>query len=166
MRKALLPVSLLLSTLTLSGAVYAAGTATTTLDVTAIVGTACSVSTTPVDFGFVDPLGGVVAEGTITTTCTPDTAITIALDGGLNSDFFDRFMSDGSGNLMPYWIFEPDTFGPWGDDSLTIGHPSLLTASNPVDGVDVFPVLAEIPLLGTPVPDGFYSDVINVTVTY
>lgn len=163
MKKILLPIAMISSGLLTTGMVHAA-TATTTLEVNAIVGTACSVSTTPVDFGFVGPFGGVWASGGVTTVCTPGTPINIALDAGLNFDGI-REMSDGLGNLMPYILYNPDIGWIWGDDGNTIPEASLATISSST-GADVFTVDAEIPPLGLPVTDGFYSDVVNVTVSY
>lgn len=142
-----------------------AATAKTTLDVTALVGTACSVSTTPVAFIVVDQAVDTYASGGITVTCRAGTNFTIALDAGQNYNptTLMRSASDGLGNLVDYDLGSYFYGQPWGDDGVTIPNPTISEAAT--GGTDVFSVDG-ILWGGQFKPGGVYNDIVNVSVSY
>jgi len=162
MKKILLPASFVLSSVVI-GSAYAA-TATTTLDVVAVVGLTCNVTTTPVDFGLVNPAVQASTTGGISVTCPGGTPYNIALDAGQNFTGNWRAISDGL-NTLEYGLFDPATLGEWGDndyDNIYPYGPSVAGAgtgytTNHVINAELFPGA---------VPEGVYSDVVNVTVYY
>lgn len=148
-----------------NGAAQAA-TATTTLDVSASVGTVCSVATTPVSFGTVDPAAGGSTTGAVDVTCTVGTPYTIALDmgGGYNGSW--RTMNDGLANTLQYGLYDPTGTTEWSDvgygDTYPWGAPVAGTATGATDSI----VVNATVLGGQIAPVGVYSDVVNVTVNY
>lgn len=155
----------LLAASSLMAGAASAATTTSTLDVTAFVGSACAVSVSPITFNVIDPAGPVEtwATGSIAVTCNPGVPFNIALDAGQNFDGVDRRVNDGLGNYGAYWLGNPDVGQPWGDDFLT--HPDssvdwVATGGNDVLTVDGVFFQSQV------IPDGIYSDVVTVTVTY
>ncbi len=153
MKKLLLPAALLLS----SGLAMA-GTASTTLDVSVTVGNVCTVSTAPVNFGTYDSISGNNASGSVTVSCNVGANYSIALDAGANGY---RQLSNGLGNYMSYELYDP-MGNVWGDNYVTVSGFAYSGAST---GTDIFAVNGQL-AAGAAVPDGVYSDVVNVVVTY
>lgn len=133
------------------------------LDVTADVGIACSVSATPIDFGTVDSFGGAVTTGTITVNCSSGIPLLIALDAGQHFDGFRRNMMAPSAELLTYELSSP-LVGAWGDGDFTYPAPYLKDWIS--TGTDIFTVYADIPLYAVPISDGYYSDIVKVSVVY
>jgi spore coat protein U-like protein len=98
-----------------------AGTATSTLEVSATVGVTCSVSTTPINFGEYEAWK--VVEGSITVNCTPGTPYSIALDAGQHGDFWGRKISNGT-EFIQYRLNTP-MWHYWGDDGATNGYETV-----------------------------------------
>lgn len=147
-----------------NGAAQAATTATT-LDVSASVGTVCSVVTIPVSFGTVDPAAGGTTTGAVDVTCTVGTPYTIALDQGGGYDGSWRTMTDGV-NTLRYGLYDPTGTVEWSDvgygDTYPWGAPVSGTATGATDSI----VVNASVLGGQIAPVGIYSDVVNVTVNY
>ena len=163
MKKVLMIAALMLSiSLIISGAAYAA-TATATLDVSVSVGAACTVQTTPVDFGQYDNQR-VDVFADITVTCPTGIPYAIALDAGQNYDGRYRGISNGPDRLY-YILFDP--FGyEWGDVGYGDAYPDGSIVSGTGDGTpQSHDVLAELPGQGY-FADGVYSDTVGVTVYY
>lgn len=140
-----------------------AATTEKSLNVDAIVGSACSVKTTPIDFGAVGPFVGAATTGSITVNCTPGIIFSIGLDGGQHYLGASRLMSDGLGHFISYDLVS-DMFGPWGDGGIT--YPAPLLQDWLTTGEDVFVVFADLTPQPLTTPAGFYSDVVRVTVFY
>lgn len=155
MKKILLPAVLLLS----SSLAMAAGTAVSTLDVSATVGSVCAVSTSPVNFGAYDYLLTSNAFGSVTVTCNAGTTYTIDLDGGMNGD---RQLTDGAGNYIDYELYDSVSGLVWGDGHITVMADPVSATST---GIDTFTVDGQV-LAGAMVPDGVYGDIVNVVVNY
>jgi spore coat protein U-like protein len=126
---------------------------------------ACSVSATDLDFGAYasnqnEPLRG---QSSIELRCAPDTLTEISLDGGTSpGNTRNRKLSHDSGrDRLDYDLYQDSARTMhWGDRS---GNDTLeLVTTVPVHTV---PVYGEIPA-GQRAQDGFYSDVITVTVLY
>ena len=143
-----------------------ATTASSTLSVDATVTANCTVSTSPLSFGNVNPISGSNADasGGITVTCTNGTAWTAAagVGGGTGASFASRKMSSG-GNLLSYNIYtDSGRSTVWGD-----GTGSTATLGNTGSGVaQSVTVYGRVPSGQGTVPPGSYADTVAVTVTY
>ncbi|HEY0719611.1 MAG TPA: spore coat U domain-containing protein, partial [Gammaproteobacteria bacterium] len=162
MNKSLLSAAMLLSGLAVVGSAHA-GTVTTTLDVSAIVGIACSVSTAPVVFNVTDPFQDTFANGSVTVTCNPGMPFDIALDAGQNYNGSLRGVKDSGGNRLDYDLGSTLGGQPWGDNGLTYWAPVVIAQAT--GGADEFTVYGTL-WGGQPAFNGVYSDVVSVTVTY
>ena len=157
-------------TLIASAAAFAtpalAGTTSSTLNVDATVTANCTVSTSAIAFGNVNPISGanVDATGGISVTCTNGTSWTAAagVGSGTGASFAARRMSDGS-NLLSYNIYtDSGRTTVWGDgtgSTATIGN----TGSGSAQAVTIYGRVASGQ---TSVPPGDYDDTVSVTVTY
>lgn len=143
-----------------------AATASSTLSVDATVTANCTVSTSPIAFGSVNPISGanVDASGGITVTCTNGTGWTAAagVGTGTGASFTSRRMKNGS-NLLSYNIYTDSARSSvWGDGSgstATIGN----TGTGSAQSVTVY---GRVSSGQTSVPPGDYADTVSVTVTY
>ena len=143
-----------------------ASTASSTLNVDATVTANCTVSTSAISFGNVNPISGsnVDASGGITVTCTNGTAWTAAagVGSGTGASFASRKMSSG-GNSLAYNIYtDSGRTSVWGDgtgSTATLGN----TGSGAAQSVTVY---GRVGSGQTAVPPGSYADTVAVTVTY
>lgn len=143
-----------------------AATTNSTLSVDATVTANCTVSTSPLEFGDVDPLSGsnVDGAGGITVTCTNGTGWTAAagIGSGSGASFASRRMADGS-NLLNYNLYtDAARSSVWGDgtgSTATIGGTGNGSAQNST-------VYGRIGSGQTSAPPGSYADTVSVTVTY
>jgi spore coat protein U-like protein len=146
-----------------------AATATATLEVSATVGVACSVSTVPVNFGNYN--GNVIyASGSITVTCPPGAPYNIALDAGLFFNGEYRMIANGGESILgsiDYVIWHP-MGGQWGDSDFDSTYQYGASVSGTGDGSDQhYPVSAGLfPGYYYGIFDGIYMDVVSVTVHY
>lgn len=157
---------LIASAAVLAPAAASAATTSSTLSVDATVTANCTVSTSALAFGAVDPLSGANIDGTggITVTCTSGTAWTASagIGSGTGASFTSRRMSDGS-NLLNYNLYT--TAGRttvWGDGSGSTGTLGG-TGSGSAQSATVY---GRIGSGQTSVPPGNYADTVSVTVTY
>ena len=156
--------------LTLAGAMLAsspahAATTSTTLNVSATVTANCTVTSSPIAFGSVNPLGGNVdATGGITVTCTNGTAWSAdaGVGAGAGATFVARRMTSGA-NLLNYNIYtDAGRTTVWGD-----GSGSTATIANTGTGIaQAVTVYGRVPSGQVTVPPGAYADTVAVTVTY
>jgi spore coat protein U-like protein len=109
MKKALVGALALAVIALMATPVFAAGSATNPLTLSATVINNCTITTTPVGFGNYDPLSASVnnASGTVVITCTKNAAPSITLANG-NNFVANRRMTDGT-NFMNYEIYKPPT---------------------------------------------------------
>jgi spore coat protein U-like protein len=143
-----------------------AATTGTTLNVSATVTANCTVSSSPVAFGSVNPLSGsdVDASGGITVTCTNGTGwvATAGLGSGTGASFASRKMTFGA-SLLNYTLYtDSGRTNVWGD-----GSGTTTTFSNTGSGVaQAVTVYGRVPSGQVSVPPGGYADTVAVTVTY
>jgi spore coat protein U-like protein len=109
-----------------------AGSASTTMLVSAIVISVCTISATPMSFGNYNPLSASPndATATVTITCSQGTAATIGLDNGLNASGSTRRMTL-AGSFLTYEVYKDSgrtaIWGNSGSDLLDAGTaPSVL----------------------------------------
>ena len=164
MNKLLLPAAVMLSSsLAAIGTAHAAN-ATTTLNVSATITSDCAVTTTAVNFGSVSAVAGGSATGSVDVTCNLNTPYTIALDAGANyGGASTRQITDSTSTyFLAYALNDAALSLPWGDGGLTIagntvaGSGTGLTVAHSINAT----------LTGGTVPNGTYTDTVNVTVAY
>lgn len=151
--------------LTAPSAGYAA-TTSSTLSVDATVTANCTVSTSALAFGNVNPLSGsdIDGAGGISVTCTSGTAWTAAagIGSGSGASFASRRLTSGS-NLLNYNLYtDAARSSVWGDgtaSTATIGGTGNGSAQSAT-------VYGRIGSGQTGVPPGSYADTVSVTVTY
>ena len=147
-----------------------ATTVTTTLSVTAIVGSTCNIATSAVAFGTYDPLVVNLAnplngQGTVSTICTNGLTNTIELDQGLNAATGSTVevplrQMRSAGNVMGYFLYQNSgrttVFGgdaPTGVGQTGTGGNANLTVFGQVTG-------------GQNVAPGSYADTVTATVAF
>lgn len=152
------------TSLMVSAGLANAASSSTTMDITALVGTACTVSASPITFNVIDPTAPVdtVSQGYITVTCNPGVPFDIALDAGKNPSGGTRFVANGLGDFGAYF-FDYAGLQPWGDGGITLPDPVVSAIAS--GGADVF-VANGIFFSSQFIPDGVYTDVVTVTVIY
>jgi spore coat protein U-like protein len=104
-----------------------AGTASTTMTVTAIVGNACSVMANNLSFGRFEPLKPISpsngqAQTNIFVTCLSGTDYNIYLSAGNSADFTSRYMNStsGSSSKVRYNLYtDASLVNIWGDQTQT-----------------------------------------------
>jgi spore coat protein U-like protein len=148
-----------------------AGTATSSLSVTATVAANCSISTTPVAFGSYDPVTAnatlpLTSTGTVTVTCTSGSTGTITLGQGANPGGGStdaapaRQLKDAGTDVLSYGLYQDNGHvTPWGNTAGT-GVSSLGTGT--AASLTVYGSVAA----GQNVPAGSYSDTVLATVTF
>ena len=143
-----------------------AATTSSTLNVDATVTANCTVSTSALSFGNVDPLSGsdVDGSGGITVTCTngTDWSAAAGVGSGSGATYAARRMSAGS-DLLGYNIYtNAGRTTVWGDGTGTTATIDN-TGTGAAQNVTVY---GRVPSGQTSVPPGGYSDTVAVTVTY
>jgi len=139
---------------------------TSTLAVSANVTANCTVSVAPVEFGPYDPLGthastALDAEGGVTVACTKGSVPVIALGAGGNPASPMRQMSNGSGGLLQYQLFQ-DTGR---NDVWATGADAYTALPAPSKVARTFTVYGRVASGLDPVP-GTYGDTVVVTVNF
>jgi spore coat protein U-like protein len=156
--------------LTMLGTQSHADTGTSIMNVSATVRHSCSIDTTPMAFGTYD---GVVANAstalkataTIISTCTSGAAAQIKMNAGAyegsgSTDVPVRRMTAGASEYLVYQVYSDVSRKTiWGNSDPTgvsftgTGAPQTLTVYGSIPSAQM-------------VPEGDYSDQINVTISY
>jgi len=132
------------------------------LCVVAFPAAACSVASTSLAFGSIDPLQPVPTDSTATVSvhCPEPTEYSIAITTGSGS-YGGRFMSSGSDQLEYQLFVDASRLSVWGDGtggSVTVEGSADANGSNHT-------VYGRVPHQQFARP-GVYSDVLLVTVTF
>jgi spore coat protein U-like protein len=169
-RKTCNALAICLSVMVAASSAAFAGTTTTTLAVTAIVGSTCNIATSAVSFGTYDPLATNLSnplngQGSVATTCTNGLTNTVELDQGLNAATGSavevplRQMRSG-GNVMAYFLYQNSgrttVFG--GDVPTGVGQTGTGSNAN----LNVF---GQVPGAQNVAP-GSYADTVTATVAF
>ena len=151
----------------LSASSYAA-TSTATMTVSSTVATACTLSTSNLEFGTYDPTGADVdGTATITSTCTSGGGAVITLSQGSNPDLESsdttprRQMADGTNRLKYHLYGNTDRSGVFGNTEATGQN---VTGTGSAVTTTVYGRIEKIENATT--PPGTYSDSVLVTLTY
>ncbi|HEX9163810.1 MAG TPA: spore coat U domain-containing protein [Thermoanaerobaculia bacterium] len=156
--------------------VFAASTATATLNVTASVSTVCTISTTPVAFGAYDPVvannttgADIDAQGTVVVACTKNAAnVWIDLNGGghaAGTAFGTRAMN-GPGaagvELLGYDLFKDAGRSTVWSTGQNTGGVQYAPASKAAFTETVYGRLFK----GQDISAGAYADAVTATINY
>lgn len=156
-------IGLLVAAMGLFGGVQAtASTSVTgTIGVQLSVNATCTVGTsTGITFsGAYTGVTAVNGSGSISVTCTKDTAYSVTLDAGSNADGTQRRMGDmDKSDFLTYNLYsDSNRSSAWAPTTAVNGTGSGTAQS--------IPVYATVPGSQTP-PVSAYSDTINITVSY
>jgi spore coat protein U-like protein len=145
-------------------------TATASLNVTAIVGSTCNISTSAVSFGTYDPLvvnatAPLNGTGVVSTTCSNGLGDTITLDQGLNAATGSTTevplrQMRSSGNVMSYFLYQNSS------RTTVFGNDSATGVSQTGTGLNAnLTVYGQVPGAQNAAP-GSYSDTVTATVTF
>lgn len=141
-----------------------AGTASTTMLVTATVISVCTITATPMAFGNYSPLGGspTDATSTVTITCTQGAVTTVGLDNGLNSSGPGSRRMAFLTSFLNYQIYKDSShtalWGNSGSDLLDTGTAPSIAPRN-------FTAYGRI-TTAQDVPIGAYVDTVTATVNF
>ncbi|WP_413734593.1 spore coat U domain-containing protein [Sodalis sp. RH21] len=138
----------------------AAGTATTSIAVTATVESACTISTTPLAFTAFTGTAVVNGEATLSVICSNAADYTIGLGAG-SGTVAQRVMTGPAGATLNYGLYQEDTHTtPWGD---TAGTTLAGTGNGAQQDITVYGQIAANQLTSSV---GDYTDTVAVTITY
>ena len=168
MKRFLLLLSIIAMTIFFASSLYAQQQQTASLQVSATVVPACTVSVQDIDFGDISASGYVSANGNIQVNCSDGTIYDIALDKGQHYANSTRQLADASQNLISYALYkdpnhtDADEWGDAGYDNTYSAQP-LGDIGNGSTQDHIVYGLANMSVI---VPPGSYSDVVQVTVYY
>jgi spore coat protein U-like protein len=123
----------------------------------------CTVSTTSLGFGSINPLiaADTNSVATVTVSCTALTSYSLSLSAGGGGSFLQRTMRSGANQLFYQIYSDAANSTVWGDGS---GGSSVVNASAAGTGTTTY-AYGRVPHQQTAVP-GTYADSIVVTITY
>lgn len=166
----LLASAVLVAVAAMSGTAVA-GTATSNLPVSATVSANCTIdASTGVAFGAYDPIvtnasTDLTHTGSVSTTCTNGSSVTVTLGEGTNKDTTStaavpvRRMISGS-NYLSYQLYQDSSATTvWGD---TAGTGATVAGTGAAVTTNVYGVVSA----GQNVPAGSYADTVVATVTF
>jgi spore coat protein U-like protein len=146
-----------------------AGTATTTMGVSATINGTCSVTANPIAFGTVLLTNAnTPASGSVSVNCTNGVAYVVGIDNGnfpgipLGAPAVDTHgrQMDSGGNKLHYNIFTD------AGHATEVGNVGAENISGTGTGAAIVTtIFGLMPIQATP-PAGAYADTLNVTVTY
>ncbi len=140
---------------------YAAGTATSSIAVTATVESACAISATPLAFTAFTGTAVVDGEATLTVTCSNAADYVIGLGAGTGGTAAQRVMTGPAGATLNYGLYQEAAHTTsWGDTTgTTVGG----TGTGAAQDITVYGEIAANQLTSSV---GDYTDTVAVTITY
>ncbi|NUR21973.1 spore coat U domain-containing protein [Frateuria sp.] len=165
--KLALAITAIVALAAMSSTAYA-GTATSSMAVSATVANNCTISNGGVAFGTYDPIVAnattdLAVTGTITTTCTNGASVTVGLDQGAHAGTGStaaapvRRMLAGTTNYLSYQLYTDSA------------HTTVWNATGPTvsgTGAAVATTVYALATKGQNVPTGSYADTVVATVTF
>lgn len=130
------------------------------LQVTAVIGDACRVTSAALDFGSdYDGSGPVPGSGRININCVVETPVGVELDLGLHPSAGGRFMAGSGGGTPLQYNLYTDTPGgsPW-----NVG----VEVEKTIEGDDFVPVYGVIPQQTNGHAPGLHTDEVTVTLNF
>ena len=139
-----------------------AGTATSTMSVSANIAGTCSVGATSMAFGTYASTAASTATAPIQVTCTNGVVAQVSLNQGNNNNkaaaYGSRALANGGANYLGYDIYTDNTYATVWNTTNTV---PVTSTGSPVT-VDAY---GRIPAGQTPAT-GSYSDSVTITVTF
>ena len=135
-----------------------AGSATSTIAVSADVPAACTISASPLAFGTLTPSNTFTATTTINVTCTNGGAYQVALDTGISGQGGLNLKGTVTFGYLPYGLY------------LDSNHTTAWNSGNVANGIgngaeQSLTVYGQIITLSTLVSDT-YADTVTATISY
>jgi spore coat protein U-like protein len=158
-------------------AANAAGSASTSLTISANIAANCTISVTPVAFGAYDGVNtnassALTGSGSVSVLCTSGSSPWVGLDTGLGgtggSDATPvRALKDGGGDALSYTLYQPAASGSSSATSTVWGNTSG-TAPSPVSstGSSITWTIYGAIAAGQNKPTGTYGDTVQATVNF
>lgn len=155
-----------------------AGTVSDTFQVSAVIESGCAFENTAqtdaINFGTISfgersaidqnvDVSSSSGAGSLSVTCTPGTALSIALDYGVNGgNSSSRYLVNEAGNrTLAYQLYQDAGYSRvWGT-----GTAAATIASSP-SGTQTWTVYARLFPVSQPPPAGTYTDTVTVTLSY
>ena len=139
-----------------------AGTATSTISVSATVITQCIIGTVPLAFGNYASTTVSNSVSNITVTCTLSVPYSVGLGvgGGTGATVTARKMTNGTTTLNYGMFSDPGMTTQWGP---TVGTNTIAAIGTGL--VQIMPIYGQIPS-GQAVASGLYTDVVTATLNF
>lgn len=142
-----------------------AATVVSSLNVSATGLAACSVSTTPMNFGTVTGQDAANASGQVAVNCSSGIPYTVKMSAGQHYDGRLRNISDGA-NYRSYMLFVPTGTDEWGDGGMGETYPWGTVEYGIGNGMtQPYTVLGTLDG-GAALAPGIYSDTVIAIVEY
>jgi spore coat protein U-like protein len=149
-----------------------AGSATSSMSVSVIVGNGCTISAAALNFGGYDPTSNAVHDGSaaLSVTCTSGVAATIDLDQGANPNTGSTATAplrrlkfhDTTDHFVSYQLYQDSSHA-----SVWAAGTNYNVSYAGVGTLETVTAYAEIPgNQGTGTPAGTYTDTVNATVNF
>jgi spore coat protein U-like protein len=160
MKKKMIVLAAIAIVLAMTSGVYAAGSATPTVGVSATIATTCVVGGSgTMSFGSLDAntnagINTTPSMSGMTLWCTKNDSVSFAVGNGLHYAALTRNLQDSGSNVIPYTVsFTTPVSGLGKGDTTTMVTNLALKATIAAGALDN-------------VPAGSYSDTVVVTITY
>jgi spore coat protein U-like protein len=146
---------------------HAAGSASTSLALSASVSNNCTISTSAVGFGSYDPVvvnatANLDGTGTVSIACTKGATTTIGLDLGSNASGSVRRLTDGSSNYLTYELYQDSGRSTvWGNAGAGLFTP-VAAPSRTLRSFTAYGRVAG----SQDVPAGTFTDTVTATVNF
>ncbi|MDR3434573.1 MAG: spore coat U domain-containing protein [Rouxiella aceris] len=164
--------------LTLSYPALAATTPALSFTVSATISSGCAFGSTPaspasnlgtLNFGSLSSIPGNIdiasssGAGSVVVTCTPGTAVSIAMDYGLHGgNSTQRYLANSAGTAtLAYQLYQDSAHSKvWGNGTLAMSVAAFPATSQ------TYNVYGRLFAVDTLPAAGIYSDTVNITLTY
>lgn len=172
MKRIIIPSFVMLLILAVASPAMAGTDTSQSVDLTATVVGACSVSTAADDYDFgnlvVDMANPANFEGSVEVTCGAGATFDVNFgnQAAINWDSTDRFMDDGTTNTLRYYFYE----GTCGGAGTAWDPTRTVTITDSATGVELFTYCGEVTAAdmasGTAPTAAVYTDAIPFTVSW
>jgi spore coat protein U-like protein len=151
-----------------------AGTATANMAVQIVITASCTINAASLNFGSNAGTAlvstDILANTTVSVTCTNGSPYAIGMDNGANASGSQRRMKSGS-NFLNYNLYlDIGNSVPWTTATAgpppactTINNCSLGTGTGSPQSVSIY---GKVPSIGTAPPTGTYTDTVTMTIAY
>ncbi len=138
-------------------------TSTGTLNVTASIGTTCTVGNVSIGFGTITTASAVTTTGNLQVSCSNGLTYSLDLDPGVNpaAANANRQLANGA-NRLGYNIYTTNTFTTVWGSAMSGGTSQSFTGTG---SNQVITAYLKVPIQTAP-PAGLYTDTVTITATF